>query len=79
MQIMVVYQLAFSAEKHARVCEARMYVTHCIGLWQQRWHLTNSCPRVPIEVMKRKGQSSEPVSANESAAEAPSMAAILGK
>lgn len=73
---MVVYQLAFNGEKHARVCEARMYVTHCIGQWQQRWQLTNSCPRVPLEVVKGR-RPSEPQIVGEGAAVASAVSALL--
>ena len=44
----MVYQLAFNAEKHARVCEARTYVTYCIGLWQQAWKVSHTLSRMPV-------------------------------
>lgn len=48
VQVIAVYQLAFNGEKHARVCEARTYVTYCISLWQTTWKLTHTQSQLPV-------------------------------
>jgi hypothetical protein len=48
MQVIVVYQLAFNGEKHARVCEARTFITHCIGCWLAAWRVSHTLSRVPL-------------------------------
>ena len=48
MQVIVVYQLAFNGEKHVRVCEARTFITHCIGCWLAAWRVSHTRSRVPV-------------------------------
>ena len=48
LQVIVVYQLSFNGEKHARACEARTFITHCIGCWQAAWRVSYTQGRVPM-------------------------------
>jgi hypothetical protein len=73
LQIQVIYQLAFNAVKHSRVCEARTYVTHCIGLWQTAWKLSHTRSRTPVMQIKPTSETGEPLVVEAAAEGMPSM------